>query len=188
MQCGGSRCSCLGGWREKWSAVRCMIADTFPVMHAAGGAGGLLGACCDGVGAAQGGVGPVGLQGGCFLLPAPCMPEMHDGKDPWIMGLAGRWKMHGLHMQDGMGTANTSVAFHNKQLLALHEADFPYAVRTCRPCCRQQVTSKCLFVRPDPSRELSGLIPIEIQGHIWYLPGLCRVYHESSGKGLFIEK
>lgn len=57
------------------------------------------------------------------------MPEMHDGKDPWIMGLAGRWKMHGLHMQDGMGTANTSVAFHNKQLLALQETDFPYAVR-----------------------------------------------------------
>ena len=32
-----------------------------------------------------------------------------------------------------MGTANTAVAFHNKQLLALHEADLPYAVRLYVP-------------------------------------------------------
>lgn len=31
--------------------------------------------------------------------------------------------------QDGFGTANTALAFHNKQLLALVENDLPYAVR-----------------------------------------------------------
>lgn len=31
-------------------------------------------------------------------------------------------------VQDGFGTANTALAFHNKQLLALLETDLPYAV------------------------------------------------------------
>ena len=35
-----------------------------------------------------------------------------------------------LALQDGIGTANTALTFHNKQLLALVENDLPYAVRT----------------------------------------------------------
>ena len=31
--------------------------------------------------------------------------------------------------QDGSGPANTSLKFHNKQLLALVETDLPYVVR-----------------------------------------------------------
>ena len=33
-------------------------------------------------------------------------------------------------VQDGSGTANTSLVFHAKQLLALQEQDMPYVVRT----------------------------------------------------------
>ncbi len=33
-------------------------------------------------------------------------------------------------MQDGAGTANTALAFHHESLLALHEGDMPYRVRT----------------------------------------------------------
>ena len=33
-------------------------------------------------------------------------------------------------VQDGFGTANTALAFHNKQLLALLETDLPYAVQS----------------------------------------------------------
>lgn len=36
-------------------------------------------------------------------------------------------------MQDGTGTANTAMAFHNKQLLALNEQDLPHAVRPAGP-------------------------------------------------------
>lgn len=44
------------------------------------------------------------------------------------------WTGHGLtagvfDLQDGIGTANTALTFHNKQLLALVENDLPYAVR-----------------------------------------------------------
>lgn len=35
-----------------------------------------------------------------------------------------------LDLQDGFGTANTALTFHNKQLLALVENDLPYAVRS----------------------------------------------------------
>jgi len=34
--------------------------------------------------------------------------------------------------QAGTGTANTALAFHNKQLLTLQEQDLPYAVRPAR--------------------------------------------------------
>lgn len=33
-----------------------------------------------------------------------------------------------LLLQEGAGTANTALAFHNNQLLALHEGDLPIAV------------------------------------------------------------
>ena len=41
-----------------------------------------------------------------------------------------------LALQDGSGTANTSVVFHAKQLLALQEQDMPYVVRSTalHPC------------------------------------------------------
>lgn len=32
-------------------------------------------------------------------------------------------------MQDGLGTANTALAFHAGRLLSLHEGDLPYALR-----------------------------------------------------------
>lgn len=31
--------------------------------------------------------------------------------------------------QEGLGTANTALAFHAGRLLALHEGDLPYALR-----------------------------------------------------------
>ncbi len=34
---------------------------------------------------------------------------------------------------EGVGTANTAVVFHAKKLLALHEGDLPYAVRSPAP-------------------------------------------------------
>ena len=34
-----------------------------------------------------------------------------------------------MPMQHGQGQANTAMIFHAKRLLALHEADLPYAVR-----------------------------------------------------------
>ena len=36
--------------------------------------------------------------------------------------------MHAWDVQDGAGTGNTALAFHNKQLLALLELDLPYVV------------------------------------------------------------
>lgn len=33
----------------------------------------------------------------------------------------------------GVGTANTALVFHAKKLLALHEGDLPYAVRSLAP-------------------------------------------------------
>ena len=44
------------------------------------------------------------------------------------------WTGHGLtagafDLQDGIGTANTALTFHSKQLLALVENDLPYVVR-----------------------------------------------------------
>lgn len=52
-------------------------------------------------------------------------------------------------MQDGSGTANTALAFHNKQLLALVESDLPYAVRalslgsSCLPNLHERLFLEC---------------------------------------------
>ena len=40
-----------------------------------------------------------------------------------------KFDVFSLIMQHGQGTANTALVFHAKKLLALQEADLPYAVR-----------------------------------------------------------
>ncbi len=52
-------------------------------------------------------------------------------------------------LQDGLGTANTALTFHNKQLLALVENDLPYAVRSphLAPISFAPVHAQCWAVR-----------------------------------------
>lgn len=45
-----------------------------------------------------------------------------------------RMKLGVTPQNDGVGTANTALVYHANKLLALHEADLPYAVRAACSC------------------------------------------------------
>jgi carotenoid cleavage dioxygenase len=56
---------------------------------------------------------------------------MHGWGGLWHAGLAVlRRKVGVTPAGEGAGTANTALVYHANKLLALHEGDLPYAVRT----------------------------------------------------------